>query len=370
MARSDRAFPVAVVVPSTALRAEPPATPAAVAAAEARLLSDIRLWAAHLHMRPMELPRAVRIEWRPWEPEASPASPAPMTATLKKVRAVLEQRYAATRVELYAAADAQVAEAAATDEALGAFPGAISAQLRALLPATLAPDARLTFPECGGDSLAAIVFVSALERAGVRVSTAALQDFPLGHIDALLAAAAAGAALPPAAPAVRVVDWDAEMALSADWPPSPSPLLSAPGGSLTDNGGGVFLTGCTGFIGPLLVAEALRAPELLPPHHPTGAPIYCLVRGSSQAVAQARLEEAARQAGIPLPGLDCGDAAAAAAWGARVRVFAGDVALPRFGLSDEDWGAVRSSVRAVVHSGATVDMLQAREGGGVASVTG
>lgn len=357
MARSDRAFPVAVIVPSAALRAELPRT----RASEARLLADIRLWAAHLHMRPLELPRAVRVEWQPWEPEAAPdSSPAPMTATLKKVRAVLERRYGAARDELYAEADSRAAAETTADDALAPSPCAVSAPLRALLPPALAPDARLTFSECGGDSLAAIVVAAALERAGVRVSAAALQDYPLGHLDALLAAATAGAALPPAAPAVRVVDWDAETTLAADWPPPSPPLLKAAEGST--GGGGLFLTGCTGFIGPLLVAEALKAPELLPPHHPTGAPIYCLVRGSSNTAAQARLEDAARHAGVPLPGHDCGDAAGAAAWGARVRVFAGDVALPRFGLSDLDWDTVRSNIRAVVHSGATVDMLQASVG--------
>ena len=366
MARSDRAFPVAVVVPNAALRAKllagseagSPACAAAAAAAAARLLADVRLWAAHLHLRPMEVPRALHVEWQPWEPAAAsssstgeralPDGAAPgslMTATLKKVRGALSLRYAAACDALYAECDAGGATESASH--------GLSAALRALLPASFEPDARLTFAECGGDSLAAVVFAAALERAGVRVPAAALHDYTLAHIDGLLAAAAAGATLPPAAPARCAVDWDAEMTLPAGWLAAASAAaLPAPSSASPSAPRGVFLTGCTGFLGPLLVAEALRQ---LPDAR---APVLCLVRGRSREAARARLEDAAALAGVPVPGRDCGDPAAAAAWASRIRVLVGDIALPHFGLSDADWEDARQSTAAVIHSGAVVDMLQ------------
>ena len=95
---------------------------------------------------------------------------------------------------------------------------------------------------------------------------------------------------------------------------------------------GVFLTGATGLLGRCLMHECLArmAPD---------AVLFCLVRGASEHVARARLEEKA----FPSKTLDC-----------RVRVIAGDATHRKFGLSDEEHASLAASIDVVVHSAGVV----------------
>jgi thioester reductase-like protein len=95
----------------------------------------------------------------------------------------------------------------------------------------------------------------------------------------------------------------------------------------------VLLTGATGFVGAYLVRELLDR----------GLTVYCLVRAPSTDIAQARLRDRLKVAGL-------GDEE-------RVHVIAGDLASPRLGLSPAEFNALGTEIDLILHNGAQVDAV-------------
>lgn len=286
--------------------------------------------------------------------------------SFKKIRHALADKYAATRDSLYEQVEKVEAEATAAAIGGAGATGAPSASglspaFRALLPPGLPVDPELTFGECGGDSLEAVAFMGRLSAAGVSLTLANLHEYPLSHLSELyeVATACAGGAgkvgcaavfVPP--PVVKAVDWDVEMSLPAQWLSNALDLKAKRAAARATPGTGVFITGVTGFLGPLLVAETLAAA-------PAGAPVYCLVRCSSPEDGERRLSADAKRAGVmPFLSVPASERTAeAAALAARVKVLQGNVSAPRFGLTADQWNEVVGGVGLVIHSAAKVDML-------------
>mmetsp|Transcript_33573 Transcript_33573/g.72759 ORF Transcript_33573/g.72759 Transcript_33573/m.72759 type:complete len:471 (-) Transcript_33573:176-1588(-) len=99
----------------------------------------------------------------------------------------------------------------------------------------------------------------------------------------------------------------------------------------------VFLTGATGFLGPMLAKELLLA---FPNHD-----VLCLVRGQDEGDANERLRRVFADAGQAL------DEAALS----RCHAVLGDLVLRRFGLSDSAWKSLAARCDCVVHSAAQVN---------------
>ncbi len=112
----------------------------------------------------------------------------------------------------------------------------------------------------------------------------------------------------------------------------------------------VLLTGATGFLGAFLLRELLAH---------TSARVHCLVRGTDQAHAAARLRAAQEAYGIA-------DEEAQE----RIVVHAGDLALPRLGLSEEAFDRLARTVDVVHHAGASVNLAQAYAQSRLANVRG
>lgn len=104
----------------------------------------------------------------------------------------------------------------------------------------------------------------------------------------------------------------------------------------------VFLTGATGFLGIFLLDELLRK---------TSARIHCLarVKGDADAPrkAQDRIRDARLRAGLTWDA-ECD---------ARVVGVAGDLSLPSFGLSDEDFARLAQTCDLIVHNGSIVNWV-------------
>lgn len=104
----------------------------------------------------------------------------------------------------------------------------------------------------------------------------------------------------------------------------------------------ILLTGATGFLGAALLHTLLRR---------TTARIYCLVRGRNPADARARLLGALAE--VPaLPGEPVQPD-----WQRRIVAIPGDLARPRFGLSERDFATLAGAVDLVLHNGAQVNFM-------------
>jgi amino acid adenylation domain-containing protein/thioester reductase-like protein len=110
--------------------------------------------------------------------------------------------------------------------------------------------------------------------------------------------------------------------LSVDWSQAPQNIL---------------LTGATGFLGAFLLDELLQS---------TKATIYCLVRSSSLAVAQQKL-----QRNLERYGLD------AAAQSDRVVPLLGDLSQPLLGLSEVQFHKLAGQIDLIYHNGAFVNLV-------------
>lgn len=108
----------------------------------------------------------------------------------------------------------------------------------------------------------------------------------------------------------------------------------------------ILLTGATGFLGLYLVKDFLDGfPE---------ANVHCIVRGRSDEEAYARLVKEIEFAHLAEldPELVPGTAKFA-----RIKVIAGDLALERFGMSQERWDGLCDTIDTIVHNGVWVNLL-------------
>lgn len=118
--------------------------------------------------------------------------------------------------------------------------------------------------------------------------------------------------------------------------------LSVPATSFGDS---ILLTGATGFFGPFLLDELLRQSD---------APVLVLVRAQNAETAMERVEIALTNARVLTPRLRD-------VLSARVRPVCGDLSLPRWGLTLEQWSRLARSVREVFHNGACVNYVMTYE---------
>ncbi|RJQ77311.1 NAD-dependent epimerase/dehydratase family protein [Amycolatopsis panacis] len=104
----------------------------------------------------------------------------------------------------------------------------------------------------------------------------------------------------------------------------------------------ILLTGATGYLGRFLCLEWLRRLES------TGGTLVCLVRGSDNAAARARLDAAFES-----------DEELSRHYHAladtRVEVLAGDLSEPYFGLTPGSWRHLADTTDLIVHDGALVN---------------
>jgi thioester reductase-like protein len=104
----------------------------------------------------------------------------------------------------------------------------------------------------------------------------------------------------------------------------------------------VLLTGPTGFFGPFLLESLLRH---------TSCTFHALTRAMDPAHGMQRIRAALRRSRLWTPQID-------RELEKRLRVVCGDVALPRLGISMENWNALASRVQAVFHNAAAVNYVR------------
>ncbi len=99
----------------------------------------------------------------------------------------------------------------------------------------------------------------------------------------------------------------------------------------------IFLTGATGFLGTFLLAELLQR---------TRADIYCLIRATNEEVGKQKLQHILKEAQLLQP-----------AFADRIIPVPGDLALPRFGLTQEAFEHLTCTIDVIYHNGALVNTI-------------
>jgi len=101
----------------------------------------------------------------------------------------------------------------------------------------------------------------------------------------------------------------------------------------------ILLTGATGWVGSHVLRELLTA---------TNARIICLVRAADTDAATQRLKTQWQQYGLPID---------ENIWESRVLPICGDLTVPNFGLSADQWKSMGETVDAIYHFAASVNLL-------------
>ncbi len=261
-----------------------------------------RFWGIHRHLRQIEIPQFVYLEKTKWTSENGF-----LTATEKKRRGILNKHYAGIVQQLYRGVqenernDNRNALSAPFDELLKQIlPHGLKCMLLGSLCYTncviVSPDSTLATLGC--DSLATTRLVNILRNKGIHVTMYQLYpiryyierlhcmisryEYPLSHISQMVETNSL-VSLPVS---TKQVQWELEWQLPAD-----IAALRQREPQQQREQQHIFVTGCTGFFGPLLVGEIL---EQYPPH----VRIYCLVREDSTEKALHKVKRGMEDAGI------------------------------------------------------------------------
>ncbi|MBF6445903.1 thioester reductase domain-containing protein [Nocardia farcinica] len=338
---SERAYLLAVIVPSRQALAGDPAT------LKTRIAESLQHIGRDAELEAYEIPRDFLIETEPFTTESGLLS-----GIGKILRPAVEARYRDRLEQLYAdLAAAQQDELVALRREAGQRPvlETVTRAAAAILGGTasdLSPAAHFT--DLGGDSLAALALSNLLrEIFAVEVPVGVITG-PATDLRGLAAHIAAEREnrtetplfdrVHPDQTLIRATDlalekfFDAEelAAAATAAPPVAEPRV-------------VLLTGANGYLGRFLCLEWLERLDRV------DGRLICLVRGADEAAALARLEAA----------FDSGDPELVRRFKElaqrRLTVVAGDIGEPGLGLAAATWRRLAAEVEHIVHPAALVN---------------
>jgi fatty acid CoA ligase FadD9 len=341
---SERAYLLAVVVPTDELLEEHGRDTHAMKAAIRRALHDV---AKEQRLAGYEVPRDFIIETDPFSlkngllseigKHQRPKLKAHYGERLEQTYAQIAQdQLNQLRVLRSGGADRPVLET--VSNALQASLGVPAADVR--------PDVR--FSDLGGDSLSALSFSLLLEEifsvevpVGVIVNPVGDVQHLAGYIEAARSTKRASFATVHGHGATKVYAKDLTLDKFIDTKILVSaPSLPRPGEAVHT----VLLTGATGFLGRF---QAISWLERLAK---SGGKLICIVRGANAAQARTRIEDVLDTD----PELMKHFRALAAD---HLEVLAGDIGLPNLGLDDDTWDRLAGSVDLIVHPAAHVNHI-------------
>ena len=344
--RSDRAFLLAVVVPTAELAAQMESGAIQTDAVKAAIRRSFQQIAQEHQLNGYEVPRDIVLETEPFTLENGLLS-----GIGKFLRPKFKERYGERLDAIYAQlAQDRLSELRAL-RVVGADRPVVDTVMRAV-QATLglgAADVQSSsrFGDLGGDSLAALTFSNLLEEIfGVEVPVGVIIN-PAGNV-ALLADYIEAARKSDGRPTFATVHAPdsaevhvGDLALGKFIPAEildAAPGLAMPEGPIRT----VLMTGATGFLGRFQALAWLERLAL------TGGKLILIVRGADAAQARARIEAALDTD----PDLLTRFRALAAD---HLEVLPGDLGLPSLGLDAATWDRLAGTVDLIVHTGAHVN---------------
>ena len=344
--RSDRAFLLAVAVPTVEIAAQMESGAVQSDVVKSAIRRSFQQIAQEHQLNGYEIPRDIVLETEPFTLENGLLS-----GIGKFLRPKFKERYGQRLDEIYAQlAQDRLSELRAL-RSVGRDQPVVDTVMRAV-QATLglgAADVQSSsqFGDLGGDSLAALTFSNLLEEIfGVEVPVGVIIN-PAGNI-ALLAdyiEAARSSGGRPTFATVHAPDsaeiHACELTLDKF---IPAEILDAARGMALPEGPieTVLMTGATGFLGRFQALAWLERLAL------TGGRLILVVRGADTAQARQRMEEALDTD----PELLTRFRALAAD---HLEVLPGDLGLPSLGLDTATWDRLAGTVDLIVHTGAHVN---------------
>ncbi|KNC47910.1 fatty-acid-CoA ligase fadD9 [Thecamonas trahens ATCC 50062] len=339
------------------------------------VLRSLRTFAASAGLSSSNIPQAVYIDVRPFTPKAGL-----LTASMKICRSGLSSHYAGVIEEMYArlnaseqlatpkAADVAVATPGtgshsgqafpSSDDGEGASGGGSKATLDALrniignyVGSASADTAGASLVEMGVSSTDTIRVLAAVQKqlAAQLPVDLVYEGLTIEEMaDYIDSAGPSGAPATPTAGAIakrsqsRQLYDDDFIRLVRQGKTALAPVADLPElEPQTTSGETVFVTGATGFLGRYIVED------LLSKH--TAARVVILVRARSAEHAEERMREAAIAANL---------AHLLAAIGTdRLELVVGDLGMPMFGASPEQYVRLAGEVTRVIHAGARVSWV-------------
>jgi fatty acid CoA ligase FadD9 len=344
-ANSARAYLLAVIVPSDEAMNRSGGDVSALKALLARALQNV---AAAAGLRSYEIPRDFVIETEPFTVENGL-----LTGIRKQARPKLKERYGAALEQLYTdLAEGQAKELGALRQGATERPviDTVARAAAALLGAASSEvSADAHFAELGGDSLSALTFGNQLNDifdiqvpVGVIVSPANDLQAIADYIESMRAGAS-GRPTFTSVHGAHATQIDAED-LRLDKFIDAATLDAAPQLPQADSAvRTVLLTGATGFLGRYLALEWLERMSQV------GGKVICLVRGTSNDDARARLDDIFDTVDLNLT------AHYRILASSHLEVLAGDKGQASLGLSAPTWQRLADTVDVIVDPAALVN---------------
>ncbi|CAF1119671.1 unnamed protein product [Didymodactylos carnosus] len=183
-----------------------------------------------------------------------------------------------------------------------------------------------TFLEIGGDSLATALLCKAYNERGIPLNPSAVYIYQLDHLDEMLAKKRL-----IYDEIVVDIDWKKEYKLSDH-------IKSLIQKSISPRKKDVFVTGSTGFLGPMLISEIIERTD-------SNVVIYCLIRATDAKHAQQRLEQDLQKC----------ERYSSTNW-VRIRCIAGDVSKENLGLTCDLYSELMQQIGLIYHNASVVNM--------------
>ncbi|MFJ4649712.1 carboxylic acid reductase [Nocardia sp. NPDC088792] len=338
---SERAYLLAVIVPTAEARALDPAE------LTAALTDSLQRIAKDNQLESYELPRAFLIESEPFTIDNGLLS-----GIAKLLRPKLREHYGERLERLYAElAEQQDSELRALRRESAELPvSEVVIRAAQAILGCAATDLRLDahFTDLGGDSLSALSYSTLLrELVGVEVPVGVIVSAAntLGGLAKYIEAERDSDGKRPTVTAVHGSGAEIRAAdLTLDKFIDAATLTAAPGLPLAPQPPRtVLLTGANGYLGRFLCLEWLERLE------ESDGTLICIIRGSDADAARTRLDEV----------FDSGDPEMLRHYrelaDRRLQVLPGDIGEPNLGLSPRDWQRLADTVDLIVHPAALVN---------------
>ncbi|CAF3525176.1 unnamed protein product [Rotaria sp. Silwood1] len=303
---SSRAYVVAIVCPTEIGRK----------LNESEMLQLIRFYGAHCGLRGSEIPQCIYIErdiiWN-------------VTNGLmkeKKCRAALMKYYSHVKTNLFHQENLQehIKNLDLNIEFVSILETVLNRPLKGHI------NGKNTFLEIGADSLAVARLCKVYHERDVPLNPSTVYNYQLDHLEEILLKK-------------RIVYND--IIIDIDWKKEyqiPDRIKSLIRKSSSPRKTNILVTGCTGFLGPLLISEISSKTN-------SNIVIYCLIRASDIEHAQQRLEQDLQKC-ERLSSID---------W-TRIRCIVGDVSKENLGLTQDLYNELTQQIGLIYHNASIVNL--------------